>query len=824
VTETRAVAVLPIDAGVELPAEAGGKAEGLRQTLRAGLAVPPAWCVLPGGGDDALRALADALARRGIASVAIRSSGADEDGGAHSFAGVHDTALAVPVEGLREAVAAVAASALSERARTSRRARGLGPAGGPCAVVVQEMVEAEWSGVAFGREGGVLVEAVEGLGETAVNGDATPEAIELARDADGWRIERRWPRRQAEALRAGPDGVARIPLRAPLRELDASVAVEVAAGVAALERARGVPLDVEWASRAGRVLFLQARPQTRPLEDPLPAGERWTRANVADTFPEVAGVLARTLVVDALDRLIREVARRVGLPLAPEVPLAAAVAGRVVLNERALFHIPDAVGIPRAWTQVMVGCAGTGSNAYVRPDPRKVLRHLGVLLRAGVFALGAERRARAHSRVLRDRFRERSALRLETLGDEALVALSERLIPEGQETLLTVMRVTVAFQQAVSQGALALEAHPAPAALLARLLDPALVSVSTQQVEDLVELARALRGWDGARDFLGDLGEEHAGRDHWRGRLPAAHFARVEAWLARYGHRGPYESDPAQPRYGEDLRLLAAALRPLVAAAEEPETAEARRARRRGDAAAAWKEVAGVHGHLVRLRVRGPARRLARLMLVREELRSAMTLQTLLSRRVGLELGRRLVDRGQLDAAADVQFLAWEEFLRTVRDPGFDARGAAARERARIAAWRRVEVPPAFRSEDVPGFPRRGAAPAGGETVLRGTAVSPGEVLAPACVLRTPGDAAKMRTGGVLVAPSTDPGWMPILARSAAVVVELGGVLSHAATVAREYGLPCVSNVDGATRRLRDGDLLRVDGTHGVVEVIARAP
>lgn len=275
---------------------------------------------------------------------------------------------------------------------------------------------------------------------------------------------------------------------------------------------------------------------------------------------------------------------------------------------------------------------------------------------------------------------------------------------------------------------------------------------------------------------------------------------------------------------GEDLRLLAAALRPLVAAAEEPETAKARRARRRDDAAAAWKEVAGVHGHLVRLRVRGPARRLARLMLVREELRSAMTLQTLLSRRVGLELGRRLVDRGQLDAAADVQFLAWKEFLRAVRDPAFDARGAVARERARIAAWRRVEVPPAFRSEDVPGFPRRGAARAGAETVLRGTAVSPGEVIAPACVLRTPGDAAKMRTGGVLVAPSTDPGWMPILARSAAVVVELGGVLSHAATVAREYGLPCVSNVDGATRRLRDGDLLRVDGTHGVVEVVARAP
>jgi pyruvate,water dikinase len=131
-------------------------------------------------------------------------------------------------------------------------------------------------------------------------------------------------------------------------------------------------------------------------------------------------------------------------------------------------------------------------------------------------------------------------------------------------------------------------------------------------------------------------------------------------------------------------------------------------------------------------------------------------------------------------------------------------------------------VPASFRSEDVASFPRLGAPAPGADAVLRGTAVSPGEVMGPACILRTPADETKMRTGGILVAPSTDPGWTPIFARAAGVVVELGGVMSHAATVAREYGLPCVSNVDGATRRVRDGDLLRVDGTHGTVEVVQR--
>jgi rifampicin phosphotransferase len=106
---------------------------------------------------------------------------------------------------------------------------------------------------------------------------------------------------------------------------------------------------------------------------------------------------------------------------------------------------------------------------------------------------------------------------------------------------------------------------------------------------------------------------------------------------------------------------------------------------------------------------------------------------------------------------------------------------------------------------------------------LRGTAVSRGAAEAPVCVLRSPDEGERMPTGAVLVAPSTDPGWAPLFSRASAVVVEIGGLFSHAATVAREYGLPAVANVEGATDLLRDGDVVRVDGSRGVVEVISRA-
>lgn len=817
-------AVLAIEAGKELPAAAGGKALGLREIARSGLPVPSAWVVLPGVVNGSLSELAATLSARGVTRVAVRSSAADEDGGHHSFAGIHETVLGVRLEGLGAAVAMVAASAQGERALAYRRQHGLPPASGPCAVVVQEMVDAEWAGVAFGLNDGVLVEAVEGLGEVAVNGDATPETIELARDGASWRVGRRWPRRQAVALRPAPSRVERVELTGPRPELPHRVAIEIAAGVAALERARGGPLDVEWAARGEDVTFLQARAQTRPLLAGLPAGAVWTRTNVRELTPEIGSAFGASVVLRPFDVYFRAFYRRMGVPLDEHVPVLAMVAGRAVANEKMFCGIGDALGVPRAWMQVLQGAAGEASNALAPIDARKLLRRLDVVLRLSAFAIGAERKAHRHLAAMRVRRETRAAAPPSHLSDAEIVARVRRITNEEVVEVLEHMnRVATAFVNKVSAAAMALRAHPAPAALVARLLDPTLVSVTTLQLEEQVEIARAMRRWEGSSRFLAAIGQEHATRDHWQRTLPSELWDRVDRWLEAYGHRGPFESELALPRIGEDLRLLASALRPLVLGCDAPESLEARRERRRVDADAAWSEVGRRCGRLARLRVRRPVRDLGRFMQLREELRSEWMRDWGQARRDLLELGQRLVARGGLELVDEVFHLTVDELERALRDPTFDARSAVARQRARIAAWRRIEVPNRFTSEEAAAFPRRGVTNVAGGTLLRGTAVSPGEVEGPACVLRSPGDEARMRPGGILVAPATDPGWTPLFARAAGVVVELGGVMSHSATVAREYGLPCVSNVVGAIHRLRDGDLLRVDGTHGTIEILQRA-
>jgi len=103
-----------------------------------------------------------------------------------------------------------------------------------------------------------------------------------------------------------------------------------------------------------------------------------------------------------------------------------------------------------------------------------------------------------------------------------------------------------------------------------------------------------------------------------------------------------------------------------------------------------------------------------------------------------------------------------------------------------------------------------------------GIAVSPGTATGAARILNTPTDAARLQPGDVLVAPSTDPGWSPLFLRASALVIETGGVLSHGAIVAREYGIPAVANIPGILSALRDGEFITVDGSRGSVARSAR--
>jgi phosphohistidine swiveling domain-containing protein len=199
------------------------------------------------------------------------------------------------------------------------------------------------------------------------------------------------------------------------------------------------------------------------------------------------------------------------------------------------------------------------------------------------------------------------------------------------------------------------------------------------------------------------------------------------------------------------------------------------------------------------------------------------------TREVLLGFGRRLVAEGRLDAAAEVFMLRLEELRESVADAWGDSLQALIAERARELSEARTEAPapwlgdPPDANAEVPpmvakfyGVP--GTAEWDGE-VLQGTPASAGRAVGTARVINGPGDFGRLRAGDVLVCQTTTPAWTPLFASAGALVTDTGGILSHAAIVAREYRLPAVVGCDVATTAIRDGARVEVDGDAGRVRV-----
>ena len=213
---------------------------------------------------------------------------------------------------------------------------------------------------------------------------------------------------------------------------------------------------------------------------------------------------------------------------------------------------------------------------------------------------------------------------------------------------------------------------------------------------------------------------------------------------------------------------------------------------------------------------------------VRENALSDLGLGYPLLREMLRELGRRFVQAGGIARSEDIFWLEAEEVRQGVAalergEPAADMTADVARRQARHEALKRVTPPPMLPPRKrYMGFDMAEFTPASAESqigsTLRGIGASAGRVTAPACVLAGPEDFGLMRPGGVLVAAITTPAWTPLFAMAAAVVTDIGGPLSHGSIVAREYGIPAVMGTGVATRRIRSGQVVTVDGGAGRVD------
>jgi phosphohistidine swiveling domain-containing protein len=292
----------------------------------------------------------------------------------------------------------------------------------------------------------------------------------------------------------------------------------------------------------------------------------------------------------------------------------------------------------------------------------------------------------------------------------------------------------------------------------------------------------------------------------------------VDSLLLEYGYQGDAAGDLYSRVWREDPEMIAPMLAALASMGESdgPEHTGRRRLAERLDAEA---ELLAAVGPGERAEVEALIEETHRFTALRQLGKVTFWRAADVGRAASRTLGGELAARGELDDPEDVFFLVGAELIPSLVP---DARERVAYRRARRAEYETVEIPLTWVGSPV-AMPLTGARDEGTTTGVAGIGVNPGIVEARARVVRDPVADDPIEPGEILVCHTTDPSWAGYFLIASALVIDVGGPLSHGAIVARELGVPCVINTGSGTTQLRTGDLLRVDGDAGTVEVLERA-
>jgi pyruvate,water dikinase len=201
-------------------------------------------------------------------------------------------------------------------------------------------------------------------------------------------------------------------------------------------------------------------------------------------------------------------------------------------------------------------------------------------------------------------------------------------------------------------------------------------------------------------------------------------------------------------------------------------------------------------------------------------------------RMIVLEFGRRLAETGVIASRDDVFFLSLDEARDSLVSPGRDLRSVVETRKAELAWAKTIQPPPALGTLP-PGPPPDdpmsrsnvrffGAAPPPSPEpgVIVGQAGSPGIARGRARIIQAAAEADRLQPGDILVTQATAPPWTPLFATIGAVVTDTGGILSHSAVVAREYGIPAVVGTGLASFSIQDGQMIEVNGSDGIVRIV----
>ncbi len=772
-------------------------------------------------------------------AYAVRSSATAEDLPDASFAGQQDTYLNIIGEtALLDAVRRCWVSLFTDRAILYRRQNNFSHRNVALSVVIQKMVMSEKSGIMFtadpltGHRHTLTIDAGFGLGEALVGGLVTPDSYRVDKRTHTI-IEHQITDKQAAIFPEKGGGTRQVSLNSLQREQTVLTDNEILSlnklGCQ-IESHYGKPQDIEWAIADGHIYLLQTRPITSlypidALSSPddtlhiffsMGHQQNMTRAMAPLSLSGFPKLLPLKQSPDKRKRILRICGGRIFVDITPV--LRHPIGRRIYPALLAQF---DTLG-PKILEIVMQRPEFRRSKSMHLPFKSFKLIS-GILCR--VF--------RSLRKTDLTGFAAKTNIRMDAFISEKTHRLNA--YPQGKEQIKAVMKdmskVFPFFMHWVPEAAAGIIAVRLLPKLARRWLPKNKVEALTLGIPGNVvtEMNLALNGLASLARQSPQLIElfNHLGSNAHTSLSDAAHIEgsapflqAFKKFLNQYGARGPSEIDIMMKRWNENpmpvLSVIAENIsRNVDSRAQFKDQAEKRET--------AFNELlkASGHGLLRSFRVR-MFRRLYHVLTetggMREHHKFLMVRYMWIMKQILQKNAVKLVSEGKITDPDDIWFLTWEELLKIWEDTSTDWISLVVRRRIELKQYQKLTPSLILTSDGETPVVHHHIkdAPPG---ALLGNPVSPGVIEGPAHVILDPA-AETLQPGEILVAPFTDPGWTPLFINAAGLVMNIGGALTHGSVVAREYGIPAVTGVRDATKKLQTGQLLRVDGNRGIIEIL----
>lgn len=734
----------------------------------------------------------------GEGPVAVRSSATTEDLPDATFAGQQETYLNIIGEhDIIQAIRACWASSWSERAMLYRSRKNVDHSTVKVAIVVQEMIKSDTAGVMFtanpvsGARDELIIDASPGLGEAVVGGMVTPDHFVLSKHRLHIKEQQTGNREVIIHAKTG-GGTEQVipPQKAETTTILPSKALrELSKLGIAIERHFGVPQDIEWAwisghMNGGELFILQARPITA-LPDPLKISSpmRFIIPLLAEMWPVRPYPIDMTTFTGAVENAIGNFLVTMIGKSAPNPGEALREEDGVVMGLKLPRVRPSPGFLFNPWIALWKTRRYNPLNWEADPSLADFLIKVNSLKHCNLSAL-------TWTQVI-DTIKDTLAL------VSIPMTLRNRYLPKallglgGLWLLLVITRNRNYFEALVSA-----------------------VRTKTMETNQALEnLASKIRSNQALKNLF-----DHHDTNKLLSALQSSPFSQAfleqfNIFLDRYGHR-EISLTISQPTWKNQPNVVLAILKVLAETKSQPD-----------DHNETWKHT---RDKLLTRSIPGrwPLRnsflkclRHARCFFqIREDTHFYVTQLQPILRCMVLELGSRLVQIGVIKNNMDIFHLRFDE-LESIGDPWppsnnkLDAltETLERRKRKRESVTNTPMIDP--RLLDAVSLRVKPE----GNVLLRGASGSRGIARGPARIVNDPTEFGKLKAGDVLVAPVTNPAWTPLFQRAAAVVVDTGGMASHAAIVAREYGIPAVMGTINGTSKLVDNQWLEVDGSRGLV-------